>query len=153
MRRSLLVLGTSLALAAGSLWLAPAPVAARKQTEVRYGFDRVWNATLRLLRVDLRFPITDRDPETGYVLFDYMDHGKRYAGSVELMRVENARPPSTRVVVQVQGMPGYVEQMIVDKLGQKLRDELGEPVAPAEPPKKPAPTPEPPPAEPPPAEG
>jgi hypothetical protein len=89
------------------------------------------------------------------VLFDYLDHGKRYPGSVELLRVENARPPSTKLVVQVQGMPSYVEQMIVDKLAAKLREELGEPITP-EPdrPKKPAPTPPPaePPAEPVPAE-
>lgn len=122
--------------------LAPGLAAARKQTDLRYPFDQVWNAALRMVRVDLRLAVTDRDPEAGYFLFDYVDNGKSYAGSLELVRAERDARPLTKTVVQVQGMPSYVEQMLLDKLQRKLRDEFGEPL---EPPKaKPDPKPRPP---------
>jgi hypothetical protein len=49
-----------------------------------------------------------------------------------------------RVVVQVSGMPTYVERMMLDRFGRKLVDEYGPPR-----PARPAPParPEPPPAE------
>ena len=110
---------------------------ARKQGELRYPFDQVWNAALRLVRVDMRMPVTDRDPEAGYLLFEYLDHGKRFAGSLELVRGERGQRPITKIVVQVQGMPSYVEQMLLDKLERKLRDEFGEPLEPVKPAPKP----------------
>lgn len=121
----------------GVLCLIPAAAQARKQGELVYGFDQVWNAALRMVRVDLRYPVTDRDPEAGYLLFDYVDHGKRYAGSIELVRTERDRRPAIKAVVQVQGMPAYVEQMLLERLGRKLRDEYGEPLAPIKPDEKP----------------
>ena len=120
------------------LWV-PTSVQARKQSELWYGFDQVWNAALRMVRVDLRLPITDRDQEAGYLLFDYLDHSKRYAGSIELVRTERDRRPATRAVIHVQGMPSYVEGMLIERLGRKLREEYGEPVEPPKPPpQKPA---------------
>src|SRR5262245_17528994 len=113
--------------------LAPAVTSARKQTDLRYPFDQVWNAALRMVRVDMRLAVTDRDPEAGYFLFEYVDNGKNYAGSLELVRGERDARPLTKTVVQVQGMPGYVEQMMLDKLLRKLRDEYGEPLEPAKP--------------------
>jgi len=115
---------------------------ARKQSELRYPFERIWSTVLRMVRVDLRMTVTDRDADAGFLLFDYVDHGKRYPGSIELLRGETGRAPATKVVVQVQGMPTYVEQMLLDKLVAKLRAELGDPVTPPEPappPRKPEP--------------
>jgi hypothetical protein len=114
----------------------PATSLARRQGDLRYPFDQVWNASLRMLRVDMRLPVTDRDQESGYLLFDYLEHGKRFPGSVELVRSERAQRPITKIVIQVQGMPNYVEQMLFEKLSQKLRAEFGEPL---EPEKKPPP--------------
>src|SRR4051794_17943566 len=100
----------------------PVPAAhARKQSEYQYPFDRVWNTALRLVRVDMRLSVTDRDPEAGYLLFDYVDHGKRFAGSIELVKGERDQRPLVTAVVQVQGMPSYVEQMLLDKLERKLK--------------------------------
>lgn len=125
-------------------WLAPGLAHARKQHEFSYRFEQIWNAALRLVKVDLRMPITDRDPEGGYVLFDYLASGKRYPGSIELIAANDGARRKTVVVVQVQGMPSYVEQMILDKLGKKLVNEVGEPI---EPPKPPPPEPAPPPVD------
>ncbi len=129
-----------LSLLALALFLVPLDAHARMQSDYRYSFEQVWNAALRMVRVDMRLPVTDKDVEAGYLLFDYIDHGKSYPGSLELVRGEKDRRPLTKVVVQVQGMPVYVEQMMVDKLARKLRDEYGEPLAPPKPaPDKPAP--------------
>jgi hypothetical protein len=124
---------------------------ARRQDEYHYPFERVWNTALRMVRVDLRLPVTDRDQDAGYLLFDYLDHGKRFPGSLELVASERDERPVVTAVVQVNGMPSYVEQMMLDKLEKKLKAELGEPMAPKkpEPPKKPVEKP----SEEPPAEG
>src|SRR5438132_1349550 len=83
-----------------------------------------------MVRVDMRLPVTDRDPEAGYLLFEWVDHGKRFAGSLELVKSERDQRPLVTAVVQVQGMPAYVEQMLLDKLDHKLKEELGEPLDP-----------------------
>jgi hypothetical protein len=124
-----------------ALWLLMVafalPAEARRQREYPYAFDQVWNAALRLVRVDLRCAVTDRDPEGGYVLFEYESQGKRHPGSVELVRPTSG-PGNTVVVVQVKGMPSYVEQMVLDRLDKKLLSEFGPP---AKAPKPPPPAP------------
>lgn len=133
MRRVGLWAGAALLLTLG----LPTASSARRQGDLRYSFEQVWNASLRLVRVDMRLPVTDRDQEAGYLLFDYLEHGKRFPGSVELVRSEQAQRPVTKIVIQVQGMPSYVEQMLFEKLSQKLRSEFGEPVEGPKPEKKP----------------
>jgi hypothetical protein len=117
--------------------------AARKQDDLRYRVEQVWTAAVRLLRVDLKLAVTDRDQEGGYVMFDYVANGKHHAGSIELVAQPDAPAVTTTVVVQVQGMPSYVEQMILDRLEKKLRTEVGPPAKPP----KPAPSPVAPPPE------
>jgi hypothetical protein len=117
--------------------LAPASARARLTEEHSYEYDQVWRAAVRLVAVDLRFPITDRDAEIGYVLFEYQDHGRSYQGSIELVRAEGGE--RIRVVVQVPGMPSYVERMILDRFSRKLLDEYGPPRV-----RRPAPAPPPP---------
>lgn len=126
-------LGTLTSLSLALTLLVPTVGSARKQADLRYPFEQVWNAALRMVRVDMRMPVTDRDAEAGYLLFEYLDHGKRFAGSLELVRGERGQRPITKTVVQVQGMPSYIEQMLFDKLERKLRDEFGEPLEPIKP--------------------
>ena len=129
----------SLILALCSCWLLAAPAGARKQHELAYRYEQIWNAALRLVKVDLRLVITERDQDGGYVLFDYVTHGKNYPGSIELVKQSRGARPMTTVIVQVQGQPSYVEQMILDRLEKKLQAEVG---APPEPPKPPEPPPD-----------
>jgi hypothetical protein len=135
-RRSFVTAVSGLAL----LWTVPA--SARKQRELGYRIEQVWNAALRMVRVDLHLPVTDRDQEGGYLLFDYVSAGKRFPGSLELVSQAQGARPRTVVVAQVQGMPSYVEQMLLDRLEKTLLAEVG---APPDPPKdepKPPPPPE-----------
>jgi hypothetical protein len=109
--------------------LAPAaPASARLSDEFTYTYDQLWRATVRMIAVDLRFPISQRDPEIGFVLFEYRDQGRAHHGSVELVRTQGPHGGrQVRVVVQVPSMPSYVERMLLDRLRRKLSSDYGAP--------------------------
>lgn len=105
--------------------------------ESPYTYDQTWGAAVRLLRVDLGLKITEKDPEHGYLLFEYTspESGKRiHPGSLEIVK---SGKDVVRVSVQLVTMPSYHERMIVDALAKKLYTEHGDP------PKKPDPPPQP----------
>ncbi len=100
---------------------------AKSAYDSAYGFDRTWNAGLRLVRVDLALKVTEKDDQNGYLLFDYKspESGKNTVpGSMEFIRGKDG---AVRVVVQIPQMPGYHEQVMVDSLQRKLRTEYGDP--------------------------
>jgi hypothetical protein len=130
------VLSTLLVVSAGALVGSALTLSARN-AEARAGFDspysldQTFNAALRLVRVDRGYKVTEKDQGAGYVLFEYRSHesGDRVsAGSVEMVPAGGI----VKVVVQLQGMPRYHEQVLADALEKKLREEYGAP-----PPKKP----------------
>lgn len=126
-RRSL-VLGTLMG-APGLLavFAAPGLARARVQSDYTYQWSQVWQAAVRLVRVDLQCPITDRDEEIGYVMFTYREAGRDHAGSVELVRAMGSNGVErVRVVVQIPAMPSYVERMLLDRLTRKLREDFGD---------------------------
>lgn len=111
-----------------ALLVPAAPASARLSHEYTYTYDQLWQAAVRMVAVDFRFPITERDPEIGFLLFEYRDQGRAYHGSVELVRTRGPHDtPQVRVVMQVQGMPTYVERMMLDRLTRKLTDDYGTP--------------------------
>ncbi len=101
---------------------------AKTAYESSYGFDRTWNAGMRLVRVDLGLKISEKDEGAGYLLFDYKspESGtKPVPGSMEFVRSKDTG--AVRVVVQIPQMPGYHEQVVIDQLARKLRNEYGDP--------------------------
>ena len=112
------------------LLAAAAPAGARREGVYRYPFSRVWSSALRMLRVDYESPITEKDIDSGYFLFEFPEGGKSHSGSVELARTGEGGSETVRVVVQVPSLPSYVEQMMLDRLTRKLNEEFGEPTAP-----------------------
>src|SRR3954463_10397185 len=46
-----------------------------------------WPTAVRFLVVDEHVKITDKDPDTGYVLFELRDEGKTFRGSLEVVTV------------------------------------------------------------------
>lgn len=110
---------------------------AKSSYESAYGFDRTWNAGVRLVRVDMALKVTEKDDTNGYLLFDYKspESGKNSVpGSMEFIKGKDG---AVRVVVQIPQMPGYHEQVMVDSLQRKLKNEYGEP--PKKPPEPKAP--------------
>ena len=121
--------GTVTGLAVAAAVVASSGVAKAKSAyDSAYGFDKTWNAGLRLVRVDLGLKVTEKDEPNGYLLFDYRSPesgAKPVPGSMEFIRSKD--DGSVRVVVQIPQMPGYHEQVLVDQLSRKLRSEYGDP--------------------------
>jgi len=126
--RRLFVVSVLIALLSAAFILVPAdPACAKSNYDSAYGFDRTWNAGLRLVRVDLGLKVTEKDDSNGYLLFDYKspESGQKpVPGSMEFIKGKDG---AVRVVVQIAQMPGYHEQVLVDHLSRKLRNEYGDP--------------------------
>ena len=118
-----------LTLAAGAS-ACPTTAEARVSVEERYSFETAWNATVRLLRVDLGYRIVERDRETGFLLFAYGTPTRPVQGSVELVPYRAGGQDGCRIIVQVSNMPTYVERHLVGQLTRKLHDEYGDPPPP-----------------------
>jgi hypothetical protein len=111
--------------------VASAPFADAKATyESPYGFDRTWNAALRMLRVDNGWKVSEKEESSGYILFDYKspESSKISQGSIELVKTRDPQAPVS-VLVQLPQMPHYHEQVLLDALASKMRREYGEPPA------------------------
>lgn len=105
---------------------APSEVEAKTGYDSPYSYERTWNAATRLVRVDLGFKIVERDENTGYVLFEYKSSesgAKVSTGSMEIVKREDG----ASVLVQLNDMPRYHEQVLADQLARKLRAEYGDP--------------------------
>ena len=114
---------------AGAVMLTPPLASAKSSYESSYGFDRTWNAAVRMIRVDMSLPITEKDDANGYLLFEYKSPesgAKATPGSIELVRGREADAP-VKVIVQLPQMPRYHEQVLVDALGAKMRQDYGDP--------------------------
>jgi hypothetical protein len=107
--------------------LAPlGSVEAKANYDSAYTLAQTYNAALRLVRVDLGLTVTEKDPTVAYVLFDYKsaEGGARVVpGSIQMLDTGQ----TVKVVVQLGQMPRYHEQVLVDALAKKLREEYGDP--------------------------
>lgn len=125
------------ALASTSLWAGLAH--ARTMAVVPYPIADVWPASVRFLRVDRGFPIREKDESAGYVLFDSTDGPKPCRASLELIHAVDAEGrDATRLAVSIPDLPKRYEQLLIDKLTGKLREDYGPP---APPPKRTLPAP------------
>jgi hypothetical protein len=117
-------------LAAGVIAVMAPGVDAKSTYESPYGYERTWNASLRLVRVDNGWKVNEKDETSGYLLFDYKspESAKPSPGSFELVR---GRDPNAAVsvLVQLPQMPHYHEQVLLDALASKMRREYGDPPA------------------------
>jgi hypothetical protein len=107
------------------LW--PAPAAAKSQKKLAYAYEQVWPAVVRFLRVDEGFEIVEKDADAGYVIFTVSEDGKRFRGTMELVRTGDEDQPGLLLLVGIEDRPEYMEQGILDRFEQKLRAELGSP--------------------------
>jgi hypothetical protein len=113
------------------LLLGVGSAAARSSSVLPYPFEEVWPTTIRYLRIDRGATPREKDPESGYVLFDLPEGGKVYKGSFELVR--NTDPEgrdATRVVVTLPDLPRHFESTLLDKLALKVREDYGSPAPP-----------------------
>jgi hypothetical protein len=105
--------------------------------ESLYTFDQTWSTAVRLLRVDMGLEITEKDQAHGYLFFKYTTMGsgqKVHTGSLEMVKSPRE---TVRVTVQINSLPSYHEQLIIDKLAKKLVHEYGDPPKRPDPPSNP----------------
>lgn len=106
----------------------PGPAQARTMDVVSYPIADVWPTSIRFLRVDRGFPIREKDDSAGYVLFDFTDGPKVSKASLELIHaVDSEGREATRLAVSIPDLPKRYEQMLLDKLAGKLREDHGPP--------------------------
>jgi hypothetical protein len=129
-RAATTLLSATLALLVALAIVLSSPVAdARSSFDSAYGFERTYNAALRLVRIDMGLKVTEKDDQSGYLMFEYRgpDTGpKATSGSMEFIRPREPDGP-VRVVVQLPQMPRYHEQVLVDSLARKMKQEYGDP--------------------------
>ncbi len=115
------------AFSATALMAAPTVASARAARVIDYEYDQVWSAMVRMVRVDLRAAIADRDPDVGFMLFQYRDPvaHTEHTGSAEIFRITERGAPRIRVQLQVDGVSPAVEHMLLSRLQRKLREDYG----------------------------
>jgi uncharacterized cupredoxin-like copper-binding protein len=97
-----------------------------------YTYRQTFGSAVRLLKVDMGLEVTEKDPDWGYVLFVYTSPesgDRKNEGSFSFVK-QNGQ---VQVTLQIPSMPGYHEQVILDKLKRKLHQEHGDPPPPAKP--------------------
>ncbi len=114
----------------GAIVVSAGGADAKSTYESPYGYDRTWNAALRLVRADNGWKVTEKDAENGYLLFDYLPPNtkKTCPGTLELVRGQDTDAPVS-VLVQLPDMPHFHEQVMLDALAAKMRHEYGDPPA------------------------
>ena len=119
----------------GALWAGGRSASAKATYASPYGYERTWDAAVRLVRVDNGWKIDEKDDAAGYILFQYTspESGKATAGSLELVRGRDA-DSTVSVLAVLPQMPHYHEQLLVDSLATKMRREYGDPPPPRKPP-------------------
>lgn len=105
-----------------ALMLLTAASSASSTGDVGYTLPQVYSAALRYLRIDLGYPVTEKDPDAAYLLFKYRAADKKTSfGAFELV----ATGGRVRVVVKLPDMPSYHETVLRDGLLKKLREDYG----------------------------
>ncbi|HHH31354.1 MAG TPA: hypothetical protein ENK57_23820 [Polyangiaceae bacterium] len=108
--------------------------AAKADHDSPYTYEQTFGSTLRLLKVDLEFEVTEINAEWGFLVFQYVspESGERKnRASFTFVKDDDHR--LVHVSLQIPSMPSYHEQLIIKKLRYKLENEHGEPPAPPEP--------------------
>lgn len=111
---------------------ATPPCAARTEARSPYTKTQTFSAALRYLRVDLEYEITEQDPDAAYLLFQYVEPGRKASrnGAIEIVEA----PGTIKVLVQLANVPSYYETHLRDGLLRKMEEDYGP--APERPPQK-----------------
>ncbi len=108
-----------------------------------YPVDQVWGAAIRYLRVDRDYAIVDRDPDTGYIVFEIPLGGDaKGRGALEAFGTKDASGrASTQIQVSTEAGPTHLPHTLLEGIAKKIRAERGQaptaptPKPPAKPPK------------------
>jgi len=119
------------------------PAKARSEAEWPWDGAAIWTSVVRYLRVDRQFPVREKDDKAGYVIFDYLEGGRSYRGTLEIVASPSELPSGSKVLLQLTELPRRYEAVFLEELAKKLRAENGVPRPPAAPAPRPTPSPAP----------
>lgn len=105
---------------------AASPAWAKSEKVAPYDPHAAFPVAVRFLRVDLGVKIVEKDADTGYVIFELDEEKRTFRGALELVATEFDGRASVRLILRLDDRPDYEEQMMLDKLEQKLAAELAE---------------------------
>ena len=114
------------ALAFAAILAVASPAWARSEKTAPYDPQAAFAVAVRFLRVDLGVKIVEKDAETGYVIFELDEEKRTFRGALELVAAQADGRASVRLILTIEDRPEWEEQMMLDKLEQKLRAELQE---------------------------
>jgi len=104
--------------------------------KVSHAYEKVWPAVVRFIRIDEGFEISEKDKESGYVLFSMRQENQEFSGAVEVIRRRDTQGrDAVELLLTLKKRPNYMADALADRLVLKLRKELGRP--PEAPSKKP----------------
>lgn len=106
--------------------LGSSDVRARTSYQSPYTLEQNFSSALRLVRVDMGWKVTERDPEAAYLLFEYKSSesgGRVTSGSIEMVRQSD----NVQVIVQLPQMPQYHEEVLATSLRKKVQNDHGDP--------------------------
>ena len=103
--------------------------ASKASKDFTYRYGAIWSTAIRLLRVDRKYKILEKDQENGFILFEYPGHGagEKCQASMELFSIVKNDTKQIRVQLDIANQPSYIKVHLMDKLEQKLHDEQGRP--------------------------
>ncbi len=91
------------------------------------GYDKVWSAAVRLIRVDRGWELIDKDKEAGYILFKFAgDNAITCRSSVELVKESTKGSKEGSRVKVIVGIPcgsSLEEHGVLTDLFRKVREE------------------------------
>lgn len=99
---------------------------ARTAFQSSYTLDQNYGSALRMIRVDMGLKVTEKDPESAYIMFEYKSNesGQKVTpGSIEMVPQQGA----VQVIVQLPQMPQYHEEVMANSLRKKLQQDHGDP--------------------------
>ncbi len=104
-----------------------------------YPVTQVWGASIRYLRVDRDYAIVDRDPETGYIVFEIPLGGDlKGRGALEAFSTKDASGrESTQIQISTEAGPTHLPHTLLEGIAKKIKSERGQ----APPPPRPTPAP------------
>lgn len=111
-----------------STLLVSSQALAKSLYESPYSYRQSFGTALRLVKVDLGYQVTEVNSDWGYVLFEYVsaDSGAR-KNRASIQLVESEGTGTVQIAVQMPQMPSFHEELILEKLKQKLQEEHGAP--------------------------
>ncbi len=112
-----------------------------------YPVDQVWGAAIRYLRVDRDYAIVDRDPETGYIVFEIPLGELQGRGTLEAFSTTDpSGRMSTQLQISTEAGPTHLPHTLIEGIAKKVRAERGQaptaPRPPVAPPNDPEPDPD-----------